>query len=52
MKLTILRYDFDNDGFISPEDVRIILSHIPLLNNEGVTTGPAEGQITMEGRGL
>lgn len=25
-------YDFDRDGYITKEDVRLILSHIPILN--------------------
>lgn len=24
------RYDFDKDGFIKKEDVRLVLSHIPI----------------------
>jgi len=27
-------YDFDNDGYISAEDVRIVLSYIPLLRQD------------------
>ena len=26
------RYDFDRDGYITKEDVRLILSHIPIVN--------------------
>jgi hypothetical protein len=26
----LLRYDFDKDGFVKKEDVRLILSHIPI----------------------
>jgi hypothetical protein len=44
------RYDFDRDGFISKEDVRLILSHIPIVNtNTG--SGVKEGQFTTEGGG-
>jgi len=25
-------YDFDRDGYITKEDVRLILSHIPIVN--------------------
>mmetsp|Transcript_64076 Transcript_64076/g.88617 ORF Transcript_64076/g.88617 Transcript_64076/m.88617 type:complete len:147 (+) Transcript_64076:57-497(+) len=32
LKLTFDIYDFDKDGFISKEDVRLILSHIPIEN--------------------
>jgi len=24
------RYDFDSDGYISKEDIRIVLSHVPM----------------------
>ena len=27
------RYDFDKDGFIIKEDVKLILSHIPMTNS-------------------
>jgi len=30
MKLSFDIYDFDRDGLISREDVRLILSHIPI----------------------
>lgn len=40
--LYTLRYDFDGDGLIEKEDVRLILSHIPLggktNNDESDTT--------------
>ena len=29
MKFTFDMYDFDNDGFITPEDVRIMMSYMP-----------------------
>ena len=28
--LTFYRYDFDNDGFITKEDCRFLLSYLPL----------------------
>lgn len=28
----LFRYDFDKDGYIIKEDVRLILSHIPITN--------------------
>lgn len=27
------RYDFDNDGFITPEDIRIMMSYMPFNRN-------------------
>jgi len=36
-------YDFDKDGYITSEDVRIILSYIPMLNLKNVATGEKEG---------
>jgi Ca2+-binding EF-hand superfamily protein len=33
MKFTFNMFDFDNDGFISPEDVRIIMSYMPFNRN-------------------
>lgn len=32
LKLTFDLYDFDKDGYIISEDVRLILSHIPITN--------------------
>lgn len=51
VKLVFEIYDFDRDGFITPEDVRIILSYVPILNTKEVKTGPREGAITSEGGG-
>ena len=46
----LYRYDFDRDGYISKEDVRLILSHIPICNT--VTKTPiSEGKFTREGGG-
>jgi len=45
-------YDFDKDGYITSEDVRIILSYIPMLNLKNVTLGEKEGQLTQEGGGF
>jgi hypothetical protein len=44
------RYDFDKDGFIKKEDVRLVLSHIPI---EKTLAGhvEAEGRFTREGGG-
>ena len=30
MKLAFEIYDFDNDGYIDKEDVRLVMSHIPV----------------------
>lgn len=44
------RYDFDRDGYITKEDVRLILSHIPIVNTvTNKTVG--EGAFTKEGGG-
>ena len=46
----MFRYDFDFDGFIEQEDVRIVLSHVPIERSvEGNMA--AEGTFTMEGGG-
>lgn len=29
-------YDFDNDGYITPEDVRIMMSYMPFNRNVSV----------------
>lgn len=52
VKLIFDVYDFDSDGFISPEDVRLVLSYIPMLNTKDVKTGPKEGIITQKGGGF
>ena len=44
------RYDFDRDGYITKEDVRLILSHIPIVNTVNNKT-EAEGTFTKEGGG-
>ena len=33
MRFTFNMYDFDNDGFITPEDVRIMMSYMPFDRN-------------------
>lgn len=50
LKLTFDIYDFDKDGFISKEDVRLILSHIP-IEKTVVGNVNAEGKFTQEGGG-
>ena len=44
------RYDFDRDGFIIQEDVRLILSHVPI---EHTVSGhmAREGAFTQMGGG-
>jgi len=45
------RYDFDRDGYITKEDVRLILSHIPIVNTVTTNKTEAEGTFTKEGGG-
>jgi Ca2+-binding EF-hand superfamily protein len=43
-------YDFDRDGYITKEDVRLILSHIPIVNQfQGKAV--SEGTFTQGGGG-
>jgi hypothetical protein len=44
------RYDFDSDGWITSEDVRLILSHVPIVNTK-TGSGIKEGSFTTEGGG-
>ena len=44
------RYDFDKDGYITKEDVRLILSHIPIVNT-ATKTCIQEGSFTKNGGG-
>ena len=44
------RYDFDSDGFVKKEDVRLVLSHIPIEKTIGGSI-KAEGRFTSEGGG-
>jgi len=41
-------YDFDNDGYISKDDVKIVLSHCPIesVNSENDIKKPKEGLLT------
>lgn len=45
--------DFDNDGFITPEDIRIILSHVPVAQilQDTHVESRKEGQYTASGGG-
>lgn len=47
----LYRYDFDRDGYITKEDVRLILSHIPIVNSVNGKLN-AEGTFTREGGGM
>jgi Ca2+-binding EF-hand superfamily protein len=40
------RYDFDRDGFIKKEDVRLVLSHIPIEKTILGKAGLGEGRFT------
>lgn len=51
LRPTVLpRYDFDRDGYIIPEDVRLILSHVP-IENSIVGNLAKEGAFTQMGGG-
>ena len=47
IKLSFDIYDFDRDGYITKEDVRLILSHIPIVNTM-TGKGIKEGAFTQE----
>jgi len=42
LKFAFDMYDFDRDSYIVPEDVRLILSHVPIENS-------VEGHVAKEG---
>ena len=46
-------FDFDSDGFVSKEDIRTLLSHVPLVQLFEVTSvdSPREGRYTQHGGG-
>lgn len=50
VKLVFDIYDFDKDGYITKEDVRIILSYIPILK-EANKAAKKEGVFSQEGGG-
>jgi Ca2+-binding EF-hand superfamily protein len=52
VKLVFDIYDFDRDGYITPEDVRIVLSYVPITNMKDVVLGAKEGTLTSEGGGF
>lgn len=45
IKLSFDMYDFDRDGYITKEDVRLILTHIPICTSTS-GTGVKEGAFT------
>ena len=48
----VYRYDFDRDGFVKKEDVRLVLSHIPIEKTVvGGAAIVAEGTFTRGGGG-
>jgi Ca2+-binding EF-hand superfamily protein len=51
VKLVFNIYDFDQDGFITKEDVRIILSYIPVLRDENAEESEKEGTFSQGGGG-
>jgi Ca2+-binding EF-hand superfamily protein len=46
--------DFDGDGMITPEDIRLVLSHVPLAQilQDKHSDKNKEGQYTASGGGL
>ena len=44
------RYDFDRDGYIIQEDVRLVLSHVPIENSVAGHVAK-EGAFTQMGGG-
>ena len=48
--MTDFSYDFDGDGKITSDDVRLILSHVPTTNQVSGET-PKEGIFTRGGGG-
>ena len=51
VKLVFDIYDFDKDGYITKEDVRIILSYIPILRDREVDEKEREGTFSQDGGG-
>lgn len=50
LTLFLNSYDFDRDGYITKDDVRLILSHVPIVNQlQG--NGTSEGAFTQAGGG-
>lgn len=53
MKFVFSIIDFDRDGWISKDDIRTVLSHVPLsqVKSESPTHGTKEGLISQKGEG-
>jgi len=51
VKLAFDIYDFDRDGYITKEDVRIILSYIPVLRDTDTHEDEKEGTFSQSGGG-
>lgn len=51
VKLVFDIYDFDKDGYITKEDVRIILSYVPVLRDENAEEREKEGTFSQGGGG-
>eukprot|EP00826_Nyctotherus_ovalis_P049919 TRINITY_DN6069_c0_g4_i3.p1 TRINITY_DN6069_c0_g4~~TRINITY_DN6069_c0_g4_i3.p1 ORF type:complete len:652 (-),score=187.44 TRINITY_DN6069_c0_g4_i3:687-2642(-) len=49
LKLVFALYDFDADGYVSKEDVRLLLSYVPIKSS--AETRQEEGRLTFEGAG-
>lgn len=54
VKLIFQLYDFDNDGIVSKDDIRVLLSHVPLSEILANKKNKArkEGTFTKSGGGL
>ena len=54
IKLTFMsifnRYDFDNDGYVTESDIRLLLLHVPIMNSTS-GSAPKEGSYTKNGGG-
>ena len=46
----VCRYDFDKDNYIKKEDVRLVLSHIP-IEKTILANVQGEGRFTQDGGG-
>jgi len=52
MKLIFDLYDFDKDGFITRDDAKTLLSHVPLHKKINENPSPNEGLFTQSGGGF
>lgn len=50
MRIKDHRYDFDKDGFVKKEDIRLVLSHIP-IEKTILFKAKEEGAYTSQGGG-